>query len=72
MDTSALDFIVIEHRTRNSVAAFLLPGDALEYITFRRSVGGSHGPIYEICNADGSFVGWGLQEKVHRANAATG
>lgn len=68
MDISQLDFVVVSGRTGNPVASFLLPGDALNYIAYRRSIEGCHGPVYEIRNADDSFVGWGLQEKAEKAN----
>lgn len=54
--TDALDLIVINTRTGNACAAFLLPRDALHYIQWRRESEGSHGPSYEILNADGSMV----------------
>ena len=47
MNIEALDFIVVSVRTGNAIAAFLLPGDAVKYIAYRRSVEGPNGPAYD-------------------------
>ena len=69
MNISALDFVVISGRTGNAIASFLLPGDAVKYIAYRRSMEGPHGPVYEIRNADGSYTSSVLDRDVERANA---
>lgn len=68
MRIKLLDFVVISLRTGNPIASFLLPGDAVNYIAYRRSVEGPHGPLYEVINADGSFVTEYLGMAVDRAN----
>lgn len=68
MNTEALDFVVVNVRTGNPIAAFLLPGDAVKYIAYRRSVEGPHGPAYDIQNADGSPISWALDQFVEKAN----
>jgi hypothetical protein len=68
-NTEALDFIVINTRTGNACAAFMLPRDALQYIFWRRTNEGPHGPSYEIVNADGSMISAQLQSHVDARNA---
>lgn len=68
LNTEALDFIVVSVRTGNAIAGFLLPGDAVKYIAYRRSVEGPHGPAYDIQNADGSLVSYALDQQVAIAN----
>jgi hypothetical protein len=54
MNTAALDFLVINTRTGNPIAAFMLPGDAAAFAAFRQAQEGPNGCTYEIVNADGS------------------
>lgn len=68
MNTSALDFIVVNVRTGNPVAAFLLPGDALKYIAYRRTIEGPNGPDYDIRNSDESPISDTLCDSVEMAN----
>ena len=56
MDLSALDFIVVNMRTGNACAAFMLPRDALHYIKWRRESEGPHGPLYGLANANGTLI----------------
>lgn len=53
MNTDALDFLVINTRTGNPVAAFMLPGDAAAFAAFKQAQG-QNGVVYEVVNADGS------------------
>lgn len=68
MNLEPLDFIVVSGRTGNPIAAFLLPGDAVKYIAYRRSAEGPHGPSYDIQNADGTPTTYYLDRKVEIAN----
>lgn len=49
-----LDFIVVNERTGNAVAAFLGPTDAHRFIDGRQKMEGPHGPSYRVLNSDGS------------------
>ena len=49
---AALDFIVVNTRTGNACAAFMIRRDALHYIKWRRESEGPNGPSYEIRNED--------------------
>ena len=56
IDVSALDFIVVNVRTGNPVAAFMLPRDAILFIKARRAAEGPTGPVYDLVNRDGSMM----------------
>lgn len=46
MNTSLLDFVVVNIQTKQPVAAFMLPGDAQRFIASR-----SHPERYEVVDA---------------------
>lgn len=45
MNTSNLDFVVVNIQTGNAVAAFMIPGDAQKFIAMQR-----HPERYEVQN----------------------
>ena len=55
-DLEYLDFVVINIRTGNPVAAFLTPGHAQRFIDMLRFGKNSNTPMYEVVNADGTSL----------------
>lgn len=70
MNTAALDFIVVNTRTGNACAAFMLPRDALHYIKWRRESEGPNGPSYEIRNEDEAPISATLAAQVEAISEA--
>lgn len=68
-NTTALDFIVVNTRTGNACAAFMIPRDALHYIKWRGESEGPNGPNYEIRNADGAPISATLAAQVEATSA---
>lgn len=52
-DRAGLNYTVVDGRSGNAVAAFLLREDAQKYVAYRRSIEGTHGPLYDIMDAKG-------------------
>lgn len=63
-----LDYLVINTRTGNTLAAFLLPRDALNYIKWRRQTDGARGPAYDLTRADGRMLSPQISDALERAN----
>lgn len=68
VNISALDFIVVNTRTRNPIGAFMLPADALQFIQHKRTLEGPQGALYEIRNLDRSPISTHLQAQVSIVN----
>ena len=63
-----LDYLVVNARTGNALAAFLLPRDALSYIRWLRHVA-PDGPIYELVRTDGRMLSPQISDALKRANS---
>lgn len=62
LNLESLEYIVVNERTGNSVASFLLVTDAARDVLGRRSMEGPNGPWYDIVDREGnSFAHWASQ-----------
>lgn len=55
-NASLLDFLVVNLSTGHTLAAFMLPLDALDFIRSRRARIGKAAPLLDIRNRDGSPI----------------